>query len=196
MTKQAAFQVTAFLGFKRIAQGPLATVALAAKASQGAAPEQPLLVFNDATGQVIDLDLRGSAEEISARYALLMPALPEDISPLDEPRGKGRPKLGVIAREVTLLPRHWDWLAQQPGGASVILRRLVEDARRAEETKGNTRQAQETAYRFMAALAGDLPDFEEATRALFAGDRVRFGQFIASWPRDIRDYATQLAFGS
>ena len=195
MTKPPRVRVTAFLGSERIARGSLADVALAAKACQDTAPAQPLLIFNDATGRVVDLDLRGSTEEISARYAPNAPSKLEDISPPEEPRGKGRPKLGVIAREITLLPRHWEWLASQPSGASVVLRRLVEEARRAEDAKGNTRQAQESSFRFMSALAGDLPGFEEATRALFAGDRARFEQFAAEWPQDIAEYAIQLAFG-
>lgn len=106
-------------------------------------------------------------------------------------RGRGRPKLGVVAREVTLLPRHWEWLAAQPGGASVALRKLVEEARRSQS--GRARQAQERAYHFMNAMAGDLPGFEEATRALFAGDREGFAERIAGWPTDVREHAAWLA---
>ena len=109
------------------------------------------------------------------------------------PRGPGRPKLGVVAREITLLPRHWDWLNTQPGGASVALRKLVEQARHASEGKDRIRQSQEATYRFMVAMAGDRPGFEEATRALFAGDSDRFDREIASWPIDVRDHARQLA---
>ncbi len=76
-----------------------------------------------------------------------------------EPRGRGRPKLGVVAREVTLLPRHWDWLNAQPGGASVALRKLVEQARRANGDADRARAAREAAYHFMSAMAGDLPAF-------------------------------------
>jgi hypothetical protein len=102
--------------------------------------------------------------------------------------------LGVVAREVTLLPRHWDWLNSQPGGASVALRKLVELARRTSGDRDRVRAAQESAYSFMSAIAGNLPGFEEATRALFAYDRRRFSELIASWPEDIRDYAIKLAF--
>jgi hypothetical protein len=111
-----------------------------------------------------------------------------------ELRGRGRPKLGVVAREVTLLPRHWDWLNTQPGGASVALRKLVEEARRTSGDRDRTRAAQEAAYHFMSAIAGDLPGFEEATRALFAYDRRRFGDLVAQWPEDVRDHAIRLAF--
>ena len=109
------------------------------------------------------------------------------------PRGPGRPKLGVVAREVTLLPRHWDWLNAQPGGASVALRKLVEEARRANEGKDRVRQSQEAAYRFMSVMAGNRPGFEEATRALFAGRAGRFDQLIEPWPEDVRHYARKLA---
>lgn len=133
----------------------------------------------------MDLDTRGTQEEISRRYS-------EETSA--EPRGPGRPRLGVVAKEITLLPRHWDWLSSQPGGASAALRKLVDQARRASGGRDRVRVAQEAAYSFMSALAGNLPMFEEATRALFAYDRRRFGELIADWPEQVRDYAIQLAF--
>lgn len=174
---------TAFIGHRLLAAGPLQHVALAVKAA-GEATE-PIMVFKDTTGTVIDLDLRGSDEEILQR---LEPA------PTSEPRGRGRPRLGVVAREVTLLPRHWDWLNAQTGGASVALRRLVEEARRALPEKERKRQSQEAAYRAMSALAGDLPDFEEASRALFADDAARFAALVAGWPEDIFRYVQRLAW--
>jgi uncharacterized protein len=99
----------------------------------------------------------------------------------------------VVAREVTLLPRHWDWLAGQPGGASVTLRKLVEQARKDNEGKDRLRRAREAAYRFLSAMAGNLPGFEEAARALFAGDRDRFAAIVAPWPQDVREHAVKLA---
>jgi hypothetical protein len=135
------------------------------------------LVFDDQTGRQVEIDTRVTNLD-----------LPE------EPRGRGRPKLGVIAREVTLLPRHWDWLATQPGGASVALRKLVDEARKASGDKDRIRKAQEAAYWFMSSIAGNLPGFEEASRALFAYDRRRFSELIAAWPEDIRDHAVKLAF--
>jgi hypothetical protein len=108
-------------------------------------------------------------------------------------RGRGRPKLGVVAREVTLLPRHWQWLSVQPGGASVAIRKLVEEARKANAGKNRVRRAREVAYRFMSAMAGNLSGFEEATRALFGKDSERFQSLTDSWPRDVRDYARKLA---
>jgi hypothetical protein len=95
-----------------------------------------------------------------------------------------------------LLPRHWEWLGQQRGGASAAIRRLVDEARRNGGAEQARRAAQEAAYKFMSAMAGNLPGFEEAARALFAGDPARFGQQIADWPADLRDYATKLAFGT
>lgn len=112
-----------------------------------------------------------------------------------QPRGRGRPKLGVIGREVTLLPRHWEWLSAQPGGASVALRRLVDEARRSSAPARDARLAQERAYRVMSALAGDRPGYEEALRALFAGDRPRLEAHISDWPSDIREYTLHLAYG-
>jgi hypothetical protein len=187
---------TAFRGDQRLTSGPLAEVALAVmKASRSAAAE-PIVIFDDASGRPFDLDLRGSERDIVAR--LPQPAsnseTPVDDLPAAEPRGRGRPKLGVVAREVTLLPRHWDWLGAQPGGASVALRKLVEEARRASGDRDRSRAAREAAYHFMSAMAGNLRHFEEASRALFAGDRRRFVELIASWPRDIRDHVVKLAF--
>jgi len=172
---------TAFRGLRKIALGTLPQVAVFVKDL----PQGDYLVFDDATGRQVDLDTRGTSAEISVRYS-------EETSP--EQRGRGRPRLGVVAREVTLLPRHWDWLNSQPGGASVALRKLVEQARRTSGDRDRIRAAQESAYRFMSAIAGNLPGFEEAARALFAYDRRRFGELIAGWPEDVRDYAIKLAF--
>jgi hypothetical protein len=177
---------TAFVGQRRLVTGPLGEVALTVKRALETGAAEPLLIYDDTTGRAIDIDTRGSDTEVLARLA--PPTLPA------EPRGRGRPKLGVVAREVTLLPRHWDWLNAQPGGASVALRKLVEEARRANGDRDRTRAAQEAAYRFMSAMAGDLPGFEEAARALFASDRTRFNQLIADWPSDIRDHVVTLAF--
>lgn len=190
---------TAFSGSSRIASGPLTEVALALKSAN--APQ--VLVFDDQTGAVIDLDLRGSPAEIATRLKATTAeavapdaptSAPETRVPDTKPR-RGRPKLGVVAREVTLLPRHWDWLAEQPGGASAALRRLVEAARRDDRGDSEARAAREAAYRFMSAMAGDLPGFEEAARTLFAGDRDGFARRIADWPSDLRAYLQKLAAG-
>src|SRR5580658_933149 len=182
----------AFHGHRRLASGPLHEVARAVKVATEGGVTDPIFIYDDATGAVIDLDTRGSAEEVVARLAQRI--APEPPPPSDELRGRGRPKLGVVAREVTLLPRHWDWLGTQPGGASVALRKLVEEARRTSGDRDRTRAAQEAAYHFMSAIAGNLAGFEEATRALFAYDRRRFGDLVAPWPEDVRDHAIKLAF--
>jgi len=168
---------TAFDGHRRLASGPLNEVTLAVKNATEGGVTGPVFIYDDATGRVIDIDPR-------------LAAAPQ----IDEARGRGRPKLGVVAREVTLLPRHWDWLSTQPGGASVALRKLVEEARRTSGDKDRRRAAQEAAFHFMSAIAGDLAGFEEASRALFAYDRRRFGEVIAAWPEDVRDHAVKLAF--
>lgn len=172
---------TAFAEMAVLARGPLVEVALAVKA----AGDGGVLVFDDASGAPVDLDLRGTEAEIRQR---LQGAQAED-----RPRGRGRPKLGVVPREVTLLPRHWEWLAAQSGGASATLRRLVDAARRDDGGRTAQRAAQEAAYRFMSAMAGDLPGFEEATRALFAGDGERLEAQMSAWPADVRSYALELA---
>jgi len=183
---------TAFEGQRRLATGPIAEVALAIKGSTRPSAS-PIAIFSDSTGRPIDLDLRGSNAEVLARLSAMSPVITEEAGP-SEPRGRGRPKLGVVAREVTLLPRHWEWLAAQPGGASVALRKLVEEARKANGDRDRHRTARDAAYHFMSAIAGDLPKFEEASRALFADDRRRFASLIAAWPADIRDHVVKLAY--
>jgi uncharacterized protein len=187
---------TAFLGPRRLTGGPLADVALAVKKSTKPAGAATILIFDDSSGRSIDLDLRGTDEEILARLPHSAPK-PDEVASdpaVSEPRGRGRPRLGVVAREVTLLPRHWDWLASQPGGASVALRKLVEVARRANGDRDRHRAARDAAYHFMSAMAGNFKGFEEASRALFADDRRQFGEIIAAWPVDIRDHIVRLAF--
>ena len=186
---------TAFEGERRLAAGGLADVALAVKHAEQRRTAEPILIFSNATGRAIDLDLRGDTEAVLARPAkpASAGATAEAASP-SEPRGRGRPKLGVVAREVTLLPRHWEWLNTQPGGASVALRKLVEQARRANGDADRNRAARDAAYHFMSAMAGNLSGFEEASRALFADDRRNFMRLIAAWPADIRDHAVNLAY--
>jgi uncharacterized protein len=181
MTDEIRRSYTAFAGACRVALGTLAEVARAAYERAGV---DSVLVFDDATGRLVDLDLRGTAAEVGERYSAPEP---------DAPRARGRPRLGVVGKEVTLLPRHWAWLGAQRGGASATLRRLVDAARRAAAGAHCVRQAQDAAYRFMSATVGDEPGFEEATRALFAGDAERFSSESKAWPADVREYALRLA---
>jgi hypothetical protein len=180
---------TAFSADRSIATGTLEEVAMGAWTLVQADPEAPLVVLSDETGQVVDLDLRGEGPEVRMRYAR---KAAESESAAAPPR-RGRPSLGVVAREVTLLPRHWDWLARQPGGASVTLRKLVEEARRGNMRVDRVRLAREASYRALSVLAGDLPRYEEALRALFAGDGSRFSETTESWPEDIRAHARRMA---
>lgn len=178
MSIDAATFCTAFEGERRLASGPLAEVARVVAA---AADPASVLIFA-ADARRIELDLRGSADDVVARLPL---------PPEAAPKGPGRPKLGVVAREVTLLPRHWEWLAAQPGGASVALRKLVEAAQR--DPREQARAAREATWRFLTVMAGDRPHYEEAGRALFAGELAAFEDHMADWPADIRDHALGLA---
>lgn len=199
MIDTATPSYTSFNGHKRIASGSLPVNALAVKHALASDLPRPLLTFCDQTGQVVDIDIRGSDAEMFARlppdgYQLqgTDSALIDSADPA-EPRGRGRPKLGVVAREVTLLPRHWDWLAAQRGGASVTLRKLVDEARRASVDRDRQRQTNERAYHFMSTMAGDMAGFEEASRALFANDAAKFHKLTEAWPTDVRDYLRCLA---
>jgi hypothetical protein len=198
MTESHTCLYTTFDGQRRIANGSLQANALAARKALAGQSAGPVLVFDDQTGRPAEVDTRGSDEEVAARYPNtatpeVAPVAQDDVPGPAGPRSRGRPRLGVVPREVTLLPRHWEWLGSQPGGASVALRKLVEEARRAGAAKDRLRQAQERAYRFMQAIGGDLPGFEEATRALFANDPIRFNELLAAWPHDVREHAIRLA---
>ena len=189
---------TTFDGHRRIAEGALRTNALALKSALERGSSGPVLIFDDATGRTVEVDTRGTEEEVCARLTALFPshAQPAAETPALEPatpRGRGRPKLGVVPREITLLPRHWDWLDTQPGGASVALRKLAEEARRQSSGKDQVRRALERAYQFMVTLGGDLPGFEEASRALFANDMMKLKTLLAPWPGDVGDHVLRLA---
>jgi hypothetical protein len=184
----------AFDGDRRIASGELRDVARAAKQMLDRRKDAAILVFDGRTSAPVDIDFRGSVDDVLARLpAMSAPAVATKDIDAQVPRGPGRPKLGVVAREVTLLPRHWDWLSKQKGGASVAIRRLIEDARRTGEDRDRVRLAQDSAYRFMSAMAGNRPHYEEAIRALFANDAARFRELIAEWPADVRDHIAQRA---
>jgi hypothetical protein len=182
----------AFEADQRLATGDLRDVARAAKEMLDRRNDASILVFDGLTSEPIELDLRGNLDQVLERLPVA------DIKPASEPeapasRGPGRPKLGVVAREITLLPRHWEWLARQPGGASVAVRKLVDEARRRSEDRDRIRAAQDAAYRFMSVMAGNKPHFEDAIRALFAPDPQRFAQLTAGWATDVRAHATMLA---
>jgi hypothetical protein len=172
---------TAFLGNRRIVSGDLKTMLLRTKAEIDRGPTEPILIFEDQTGQQVDFNFQGSPDEVLER------AVPNKAR-----SGPGRPKLGVVSREVSLLPRHWEWLEQQPQGSSAALRRLVDEARKREPGKERARRARDAASKFMWVMAGNLPSFEEASRALFANDRPRLDELTRAWPEDIRTHVLRL----
>lgn len=173
-----------FAGDRRICSGRIAEVAEATKRALDAGESETILIFDAQTSKPVEIDFRGSVEEVLAR---LQPDAPE------ASRGPGRPRLGVVGKEVTLLPRHWEWLSSQPGGASVTLRKLVDAARKASVDTDAVRQSRDAAYSFMLSMAGDEPGFEEAVRALYAGRRDEFEALVEVWPCDIRDHTRELA---
>jgi uncharacterized protein len=197
MGEQNLNSCTAFNGNQRVASGSLLKVAEKVKEVIDQNAQASILIFDDVTSELVEVDFRGTLQEVLVRLEKPTAAVEQAkaLSDADErpQRGPGRPKLGVVSREITLLPRHWDWLNSQPGGASVALRRLVEEARRVNSGKDKVRQSKEVTYRFMSAMAGNFPGFEEATRALFADDFERFNRLVASWAIDIRDHALKLA---
>jgi uncharacterized protein len=171
---------SAFRGQSMIASGSLEKVLPELKKRFDADKSVMMLIFDDATGKQVDFDLRGNEAQVLAR------ALP------GQRTGPGRPKLGVVSREISLLPPHWEWLEEQPNGASAALRRLVDEARRREQGRQRVRLALDAAARFMSAMAGNLPGFEEATRALYAKDRSQLESLTSKWPRDVRKHMLQL----
>lgn len=186
---------TAFLGQRRLASGPLHDVVLAAQAATESGAVDPIVIFDDTTGRAVDVDLQGRPNRVStsAVGAAVPPTPPTTVQRTEAipvpgasgaPRGRGRPKLGVVARQVTLLPWQWDWLHAQPGGASVVLRQLVEASSLANRP----------AYHFIVAMAAHLQGFADATRALAADDSARFREAVAGWPDDVRSHAIALAF--
>ena len=195
MSLQPTTAWIAFARHKRIAHGEPKDVAARVKCFVDGHLSVPVVILDATSSQPVEIDLRGSVATVLKR--LSSPSVdgppPAEASTGDTPRGPGRPRLGVVAREVTLLPRHWDWLGSQPGGASVALRKLVERAQRASAESDRLREATESAYRFMHALAGNEAGFEEASRALFAGDLARLTNEVARWPRDVRTHLLELA---
>jgi hypothetical protein len=172
---------TAFAGEHLVAGGGLRAMLGKVKAYLDDGGEERVLIFEDQTGRQVDFDFRGAPEEVLDRA-----------DPAGPRTGPGRPKLGVVAREITLLPRHWEWLERQPSGASAALRRLVDEARKREPGRERARLVREAASKVMWAMAGDLPNFEEASRALFGRDQARFEKLIAAWPKDLRKHLARL----
>ena len=208
VAKGPSYEAVTWIAFsdqKKVASGVPEDVAGAVKKlSSDSQPWPNVLVFDALTSHPVDLDLRGDEEAVrewarnyqspyrkAAEQELEKSSSNPSRNP--PPNKVGRPKLGVKAKEVTLLPRHWAWLKSQPGGASVTLRKLVDKAQRENREQDQLRFAQEATYGFMQAIAGDEPHYEEASRALFAGDMKSFAEWIKDWPIDIKEHTLQLA---
>lgn len=182
---------SAFAGQRLLASGPLQTTLLRAKSFVDEGGLETLLIFNDRTGNQAEFDLRGTPEEVLARAAT-DPAFVPAQAPSQAPPRPGRPKLGVVSREISLFPRHWEWLDRQPNGSSAALRRLIEGAMKSGQAGERARAAREAVAKFMWVMTGNLPGFEEASRALYASEHERLLSLIAAWPTDIRTHLARL----
>ncbi|NLA75345.1 MAG: DUF2239 family protein [Deltaproteobacteria bacterium] len=193
MERQYSKNCTAFNESSLVASGTVLEVAKKVKGLMERKKDLSILIFDDNTAELVEVDFRGTQSDVQERlkviFATEMSAAPDGASEPPQQQGPGYPRLCVVSREVTLLPRHWEWLKSQPGGASVALRKLVEEARKANSSKNRARKAQGASYRFMTTMAGNLPRYEEAIRALYAGNLSRFNDQISLWPADIKDYA-------
>jgi uncharacterized protein len=184
---ETAGTYTAFAGERKVAAGPLREVILQVKRRIGKADHSPILVFSDTTGGTLDFNFQGTEKDVLKRLEIFVGEDPP------ESQGPGRPRLGVVSREVSLLPRQWEWLASQSGGASAVLRRLVDEAKRKSAEGGSIKKSQERAYRFMAVCGGDREGYEEALRALYRKDRKTFLARVEGWPEDLKAHAARLA---
>ena len=197
----------AFAEQRCIASGKAEQVVTLVKSFVDNNPEKNTLILNALTSRVVELDLRAGIEEILAtQFSHSLSSSPSSSfanatnMPMENgtapvPRGRGRPRLGVVSREVTLLPRHWEWLSSQPGGTSVALRKLVDAARRGNGARDKKRQTQESIYRFMTTMAGNEPGYEEAVRALYADDMEKLLEILSGWPADIASHVRTLVEG-
>jgi hypothetical protein len=176
---------TAFEDSKLLAHGSLQEVVLKIKKKMGKSDNHSAIIFSDETGKSMDFNFQGTEKDVLKRLEVFTSADEEKTN------GPGRPKLGVMSREVSLLPRHWEWLATQSGCASATIRRLVEEAKK--KSSGGIKQAQECTYKFMSVMAGDFPNYEEALRALYKRDEKNFTMLIEAWPKDIRKHSMDLA---
>lgn len=187
-------QASAFIGTKILKTGPLIEVVLAMKEEVAKDKFAQIMCFIDETGAMVDFDLSGTNEQVIAKLLANNPQSSIEVKETETKQTpkSGRPKLGVIAREVTLLPRHWEWLASQRGGASATLRRLVEMAAKETISIETRKSAQNATYRFLQNIAGDFENYEEVLRAIFADDFDKMRKLMQNWPQDIQNYAQKL----
>ncbi len=193
INNSAEHHYTAFLGERKVASGNLEHVVSTVKDLVAEEEWWQLLIFDDLTSNQVEVDFRGTKSSVLDRLKKPMSTDALKVQNDNQTPGRGRPKLGVVPGEITLLPRHWEWLKNQPGGASVTIRKLIDEARRLHSDKDTLRHAQEATYRFMTVMAGNHAHYEEALRALYAGDSSLFDQLIDGWPADIREHTKQLA---
>jgi hypothetical protein len=187
MKTQNSNTYTAFEGLKFLVQGDLEEVVLKVKKHIGTADISSVLIFSNSTGKTMDFNFQGTKQDVQKRLELYTS---KEVN--SDTSGPGRPKLGVISREISLLPNHWEWLATQSGGASSTIRNLIEDARKKSSGIVSVKQIQERAYKVMSVLAGDLENYEEALRALYKKDQKIFSQNIHSWPVDVKKYLNEI----
>lgn len=166
---------TAFVGNTRLITDSLLNVALAIKNQQH--DSAPILIFEDQTGKQIDVNITGSESDIQQRYA-----------ELETVKKVGRPKLGVISREITLQQKHWDWLDLQNSSASAVIRKLIDQELNNAQSESNIMMTKQTTDRFMSAMLGNMPNYEEATRALYQGNKEGFLELIQDYPNDLKEY--------
>ncbi len=182
------YTYTAFESFQILSSGHLEKVVLKVKIRQKENREARILIFSDSTGNQLDFDLSGTEKEVLERLKIYSAKLPI------AHKGAGRPKLGVVPREISLLPSHWEWLSNQSGGASLTIRQLIDDKVKSSSLEKNkVKNAQEVTYKFLSAIAGDLPNFEEAIRYLYRRDKKRFLELASGWHKDIVSHAEFLA---
>lgn len=179
---------TAFMGTNFFGQGLLSEIILKIKKHIGSSDNTNILIFSDLTGKAIDFNFQGTTSDVQKRLDIFVSEGTTQLS-----TGPGRPKLGVISREISLLPQHWEWLATQPGGSSAVIRKLIDEARKKSEGSLSIKQIQERVHRFTTAMAGDLQGYEEALRALYRKDEDQFLIHMGSWPQDIRDHVINLS---
>lgn len=179
---------TAFEGVNLLFQGELSEVILKVKTHLGSSENSSVLIFSDETGKSMDFNFHGSKQDVLKRLETFTTS--DGVNPSN---GPGRPRLGVVSREVSLLPNHWEWLATQDGGASATLRRLVEEARKKFSQSLSIKQIQERVYRVMSVLMGDYLGYEEALRALYKRDLKTFQVKTQNWPKDVREYLTKMS---
>jgi len=173
---------TAFAGQRLVASGELSEMLKDVKSFIDGEHSNGVLIFDDETGEQVDFDFRGDIDDVLARV------VPPKVKP-----GPGRPSLGVVCGEVSLLPRHWEWLERQQHNVSASIRRLVDDAIRNEPASAKARKALEATDRVLWVIGGNLPNCEEASRCLYARDFDRFREYIKNWPMDLFNHLSRLA---